>query len=194
MTPARRSPVTTGDVYVEARQATGERTGAGKGRDQCRSCGKTGHWARDCPSKSNKGKAYVAQAEEEEGTLLLARVSSVQLRPLCGGDRIVGRIPGAGGFSGSDPPTGDPGRGIGGAAGTTVAASGPVPGGGGADRSSPEAGGLAPAGEGGAGSTTSNPSPSAGGVAQCCGGASDPAASAGEATRRDGAAARTSGG
>ena len=69
MTPARRSPVTTGDVYVEARQATGERTGAGKGRDQCRSCGKTGHWARDCPSKSNKGKAYVAQAEEEEGTL-----------------------------------------------------------------------------------------------------------------------------
>jgi hypothetical protein len=47
MTPARRSPATTGDVRVGARPNTGKQTGAGKGhavgRDQCQSCGKTRH-------------------------------------------------------------------------------------------------------------------------------------------------------
>jgi hypothetical protein len=34
------------------------------GRDQCRKCGKKGHWARDCRSKPKKEAAYVAQEEE----------------------------------------------------------------------------------------------------------------------------------
>jgi hypothetical protein len=67
------------------REHAGNRTGR-VGRNQCRKCGKTGHWARDCPSKPNNGKAHLAQAEEEEGTLLLARVNTVQLRsPVHGG-------------------------------------------------------------------------------------------------------------
>ena len=44
-------------------------------RDQCKCCGKYGHWAKDCRSKP-KGEAHVAQAEEDsESTLLMARAT-----------------------------------------------------------------------------------------------------------------------
>ncbi|XP_062232883.1 uncharacterized protein LOC133930247 [Phragmites australis] len=46
--------------------------------DQCRRCGKHGHWARECRSKPKKEQAHVAH--EEEAALLLLRAS-------------VGRIP-----------------------------------------------------------------------------------------------------
>ncbi|KAF8725661.1 hypothetical protein HU200_020204 [Digitaria exilis] len=40
--------------------------------DQCRYCGKTGHWARECPKRRRDGLALAAQVEEEsEPTLLV---------------------------------------------------------------------------------------------------------------------------
>ncbi|CAO2168313.1 unnamed protein product [Urochloa humidicola] len=42
------------------------------GRDQCRRCGKTGHWARECPQKPRKEAAHVVQ-DEEEASLLMVR-------------------------------------------------------------------------------------------------------------------------
>jgi hypothetical protein len=43
--------------------------------DECRKCGKMGHWARECHSKPKKEQAHVAR-EEEEASLLLMRASS----------------------------------------------------------------------------------------------------------------------
>jgi hypothetical protein len=48
-------------------------TGPAKiGKDQCRRYRKTGHWARDCPSRPKKEQAHVIQ-DEEEASLLLVR-------------------------------------------------------------------------------------------------------------------------
>jgi hypothetical protein len=46
-------------------------TGGGKPLpgDRCNSCGKTEHWAKDCRGRK-KGAAHVAQAEEDEHTLM----------------------------------------------------------------------------------------------------------------------------
>jgi hypothetical protein len=46
----------------------------------CPRCSKTGHWARDCPTKPKKEQAHIAHGEEDEPTLLMAHafVSSVQ--------------------------------------------------------------------------------------------------------------------
>lgn len=65
----------------------GGRRGRGRGRasggpggsnkpawDECRQCGKTGHWARECRSKPKREMAHVTQ-EEEEATLLLVKSS-----------------------------------------------------------------------------------------------------------------------
>jgi hypothetical protein len=42
---------------------------------KCLNCCKKGHWAKDCWSKLKKGKAHVAQTEEEEeSSLFLASV------------------------------------------------------------------------------------------------------------------------
>ena len=41
----------------------------------CRCCGKTGHWARECPNckQEKKAKAHLAQADDEdEATILMA--------------------------------------------------------------------------------------------------------------------------
>jgi hypothetical protein len=52
-------------------------SGPGKvGRDQCRKCGKKGHWARDCKSKPKKDVAYTAQ--EEESLMLVTAMSEIQ--------------------------------------------------------------------------------------------------------------------
>jgi hypothetical protein len=48
----------------------------------CNSCGKKGHWARDCKGKRKKAAAHVAQAEEEEDrALMLISVESVVTAP-----------------------------------------------------------------------------------------------------------------
>jgi hypothetical protein len=53
--------------------STGPGNSMGKvGKDQCRRCGKTGHWARDCPLKPKREAAHVVQ-DEEEALLLLVR-------------------------------------------------------------------------------------------------------------------------
>jgi hypothetical protein len=49
------------------------------GRDQCRRCGQTDHWTRECPQKPKKEVAHFVQ-DEEEVSLLLVR--STPLAPL----------------------------------------------------------------------------------------------------------------
>jgi hypothetical protein len=41
-----------------------------RSKEKCHSCGKLGHWARDCRGKAKKEEAHVAQ--DDEGSLLLA--------------------------------------------------------------------------------------------------------------------------
>jgi uncharacterized membrane protein YgcG len=52
-----------------------------KASDVCRSCGKTGHWAKECRSK-NKRTAQAHVAEEEEMSLLLAEVCEIEKFPI----------------------------------------------------------------------------------------------------------------
>jgi hypothetical protein len=47
-------------------------------RDECRRCGKMGHWARECRSKPKKEWVHVSQ-NDEEGSLLL--VMAILTRP-----------------------------------------------------------------------------------------------------------------
>jgi hypothetical protein len=44
------------------------------GRDQCWRCGKTGHWARECPvpRKAPKAEAHLTVTDDGEVTLLMA--------------------------------------------------------------------------------------------------------------------------
>ncbi|XP_021321292.1 uncharacterized protein LOC110437238 [Sorghum bicolor] len=48
--------------------ATGGRPPPG---DHCKTCGKKGHWTKDCRSKKKQGAAHVAQAEEDEERALM---------------------------------------------------------------------------------------------------------------------------
>ena len=73
----------------ESGEASSSRGGDGKRRGKassekkkkkvdpnaCRHCGKTGHWAKECPNRKQekKAEAHLAQADEDdEGTLLMA--------------------------------------------------------------------------------------------------------------------------
>jgi transposase InsO family protein len=44
------------------------------GKDQCRRCGKTGHWAKECPvpRKVSKEEVHLAAVDDDEATLLMA--------------------------------------------------------------------------------------------------------------------------
>ncbi|XP_066320732.1 uncharacterized protein [Miscanthus floridulus] len=60
----------------DGKQAEGN-SGKATNCDQCKRCGKYGHWAKDCRSKP-KAEAHVVQAEEDsEPTLLMARATLV---------------------------------------------------------------------------------------------------------------------
>jgi transposase InsO family protein len=53
----------------------------GRNLGNCKNCGKRGHWAKDCRSKPKAQQAYVAQEEDEEPALLLAKVQLDPPRP-----------------------------------------------------------------------------------------------------------------
>ncbi|BAH92510.1 Os04g0196500 [Oryza sativa Japonica Group] len=53
----------------------------GRNPGNCKNCGKRGHWAKDCRSKPKAQQAYVAQEEDEEPALLLAKVQLDPPRP-----------------------------------------------------------------------------------------------------------------
>jgi hypothetical protein len=69
---------------------TGDRSGGSAGRgsgesssdvakDQCRYCGKKGHWARECKKKKHDKEIHAAQAkEEEESTLFMASAAVIE--------------------------------------------------------------------------------------------------------------------
>jgi hypothetical protein len=69
---------------------TGDRSGRSAGRgssegssdvakDQCRYCGKKGHWARECKKKKRDGEIHATQAEEEEeSTLFMASTAVIE--------------------------------------------------------------------------------------------------------------------
>jgi hypothetical protein len=75
---------------------TGDRSGGSAGRgsgegssdvakDQCRYCGKKGHWARECKKKKRDEEIHATQAEvEEESTLFMA--SAVVIEPVTAHD------------------------------------------------------------------------------------------------------------
>jgi hypothetical protein len=46
--------------------------------DECRCCGKVGHWARECCSKPRKEQAHVTQ-DEEEASLMLTTATLIHL-------------------------------------------------------------------------------------------------------------------
>jgi hypothetical protein len=64
-------------VGVEAARQVGRGKPTG---DECRRCGKMGHWARECPSRPKKEQAHVVQ-EDEEASLLLVRASPIIPHP-----------------------------------------------------------------------------------------------------------------
>jgi transposase InsO family protein len=82
--------------------ASSGRTGTGPGRklgrDQCRKCGQTGHWARDCKARPKQEAAHMAQEEE---ALMLLRAAPLRRSPPAGS-----ATPPAPGGSVTPPPPG----------------------------------------------------------------------------------------
>jgi hypothetical protein len=74
-----RGGVNTGD-----RSGGSASRGSGEGssdvtKDQCRYCGKKGHWARECKKKKRDKEIHAAQAkEEEESTLFMASAAVIE--------------------------------------------------------------------------------------------------------------------
>jgi hypothetical protein len=65
--------------------------------DQCRTCGKMGHWGNECRSKPKKDAAYTAQEEEETLVYLRASPQIEQSEPAeRGAAPVAPRHPGAG--------------------------------------------------------------------------------------------------
>jgi hypothetical protein len=68
------------------RDHSGGSTGRGSGKgnndvakDQCRYCGKKGHWARECKKKKRDKEIHATQAEEEEeSTLFMASAAVIE--------------------------------------------------------------------------------------------------------------------
>jgi hypothetical protein len=64
------------------KEKSGPPAGNRYGPNQCRRCLKTGHWARECPSRPKQQEAHVAQGEEEDGPALFLASAGVNAAPL----------------------------------------------------------------------------------------------------------------
>jgi len=65
-------------------KARGKPSGKGKKKknldpNACRKCGKTGHWAKECPERKEKEEAHLAQQEsDDDHALLMAQYCALQ--------------------------------------------------------------------------------------------------------------------
>jgi hypothetical protein len=58
------------------------RGGNSVANDECRYCGKRGHWVRECRKKKRDEQAHAAQAEDDGEAALLVACASVDVEPM----------------------------------------------------------------------------------------------------------------